>query len=72
MNTRVFVFIICHIICLILLFLVKAVNPLGIIAFLINLAVLIYDVIVIATQEEVNSIIQKIKDLNKEEVEEKK
>jgi hypothetical protein len=72
MNTRIFVFIICHIICLILLFLVKAVSPLGIIAFLINLADLIYDVIVIATQEEVTPIIQKIKRLNEVEKEEKK
>ena len=71
MNTRAFTFAICHIGCLILLFLTKAVNPLGIIAFLLNLVLLIYSIIVISTQKEVISIIQKIKELNEEENEKK-
>ena len=72
MNTRAFMFIIYNAMCLILLFLIKAVNPLGIIAFLLNLGNLIYYVIVVATQEKTISIIQKIKELNEVEEDEKK
>jgi len=72
MSTRTPIFTICHIGCLILLFLTKAVNPLGIVAFLLNLAILIYDVIAIATQEKTILIIQKIKELNKIEEDEEK
>lgn len=61
MNTRAFIFAICNAMCLILLFVSKAVTSLGIIAFLLNLAVLIYNLIVIATQEKTISIIQKNK-----------
>ena len=72
MSTRTPIFTICNIGCLILLFLTKAVNPLGVIAFLLNLAVLIYNVIAVATQEKTISIIQKIKELNEIEEDEKK
>lgn len=72
MNTRAFMFAICHTMGLILLFVSKAVTPLGIIAFLLNLALLIYNVIVVATQEKTILIIQKIKELNEIEEDEKK